>query len=95
MSSSNANDYFMYDVWLRNHQFPPDDEDYEYPASLIIHAPSADKAREWGDYLSKRYCAEVKIEEFMWSSVELLSQTQWTIDDALCIEYGEDTSEWL
>jgi hypothetical protein len=95
MSSPNSNDYFMYVVWLRNYQFPPDDEDYEYPASLIIHALNAEKAKEWGDHLAKKYCERIDLEEFMWSSVELLSQTEWTTDDALCIEYGENTSDWL
>lgn len=43
--------YWVYVAWIRDLQFPEGDPDAEYPAVLLIAAPTQAEARGWGDQL--------------------------------------------
>ncbi|HBE70368.1 MAG TPA: hypothetical protein DDW52_19640 [Planctomycetaceae bacterium] len=40
---------WVYVAWIRNLDVDSDDQDDEYPATVLIRGPSADAARAWGD----------------------------------------------
>jgi hypothetical protein len=48
---------FEYVVWIRDLRFPPDDQDYEWPAVFAIEADTAEAAQVWGDHLAHAYVA--------------------------------------
>ena len=61
---------YLYTVWFRDHSMLPDDQDYEWPACILIVAASPDDARHWGDHLAARYCRERPDCQFLNSSAE-------------------------
>lgn len=46
---------FIYTVWFRDPSLLSDDQDYEWPASFIVDAPSVVHATTWGDHLASKY----------------------------------------
>jgi len=47
----------VYTAWLRDLSARPDDQNYEFPAGILIDAGSAEAAQAWGDNLAQRRCA--------------------------------------
>jgi hypothetical protein len=47
---------YLYVVWFRDSSRPPDDQDYEWVACMLIAAGSEALAQTWGDHLSALYC---------------------------------------
>jgi hypothetical protein len=60
---------YDYDAWLEDRQLPPDDEDFEWRAHVIVVADDEGAAQAWGDVLVKELCAE-SADVFLRSSVE-------------------------
>ena len=44
-----------YVVWFRDPSLPPDDEDYEWPATFVVVAAADTAAKAWGDTLASDY----------------------------------------
>jgi len=61
----------MYVAWFRNSRLPPEDQDAEWPACIVIRAPSAGDAKAWGDRLARDMCSRNPEESLMWSRVDL------------------------
>jgi hypothetical protein len=59
----------VYAVWLRDLSAQPDDQNYEFPACLLIDAETAEAARAWGDHLAEKRCARGDL-YFLWSEAE-------------------------
>ncbi len=60
---------FDYTSWQEDHQLPPEDEDFEWAAHIIVLADSAESAHSWGDSVVAGLCAESP-DVFLRSSVE-------------------------
>lgn len=46
---------FLYTAWFRDTTADPDEQDYEWPAGILIEAADAEEALAWGDVLSKDF----------------------------------------
>jgi hypothetical protein len=64
---------FEYVVWFRNETLDPADEDYEWPAVLVVVSVSAAAAKKWGDVLASSYASRTD-ETFLWSSAEPVAE---------------------
>jgi hypothetical protein len=83
---------FVYTVWFRDPSFPPDDQDYEWPACFVIAATDDKAAREWGDHLAQKYAAASK-QVLLWSECEDVKVTSLPGMSKLpCVEYGHEAS---
>ncbi|MDQ1749309.1 MAG: hypothetical protein QOE71_365, partial [Pseudonocardiales bacterium] len=60
---------FEYLAWLANNELPPDDEDHEWCAVIIVLADTIDEAQSRGDELIRGFC-EDSFDVFLRSSVE-------------------------
>lgn len=60
---------YLYTAWFRSPSLPVDDQDYEWPACMLIDAPSESDAISWGDHLARRYSSR-SAEAFLSSSLE-------------------------
>lgn len=88
---------WWYTVWFRNLLLDPndpEDQDYEWPACIIIEAQSCEQAIEWGNHLVRRYLRDNANEGFISSDVELYSKDS-KIDDSQSprIKYGYEASD--
>jgi len=61
---------FVYTVWFRDTSAKPDDQDYEWPACIVINAENIEDATAWGDHLSTQYSARYPYEKFLRSYSE-------------------------
>jgi hypothetical protein len=78
---------WVYAAWFRNPDVPPDDQDYDWVAVIVIKADSPEKAKQWGDHLALRGCAAANCRnQFLWSEVHEKSDTP-------IVEYGLVPSE--
>ena len=87
---------FMYVAWIRDTRFPPEDQDSEWVACIVIRAASAADAQEWGDHLAKRKCSGNDQEVFMWSEVHMrdnptYSEEMWSSVPE--VAYGEEATD--
>lgn len=64
---------YLYTVWFRSPMFPPGDQDHEWPACMLIDAPSESVAIEWGNHLASLYSSRSG-EAFVSSDVEASSE---------------------
>jgi hypothetical protein len=62
----------VYTVWLRDLSAQPDDQGYEFPASILIEAAGMEAAQAWGDHLAARRCARGDL-HFLWSEAEFVT----------------------
>lgn len=60
---------FEYVAWLEDQQLPPDDEDFEWCAVIVVSAESAEAAQTWGDTLVAKFCRSSQ-DVFLRSSAE-------------------------
>ncbi len=60
---------YLYTAWFRNPSLPVDDQDHEWPACMLIDAPSEPDAIAWGDRLARRH-SDRSGEVFLSSSLE-------------------------
>jgi hypothetical protein len=60
----------VYTAWLRDLSAQPDDQNYEFPAAILIDAETAEAAQAWGDHLAEKRCARGDL-YFLWSEAEL------------------------
>jgi hypothetical protein len=45
----------QYVAWFRDPQLPVDDQDHEWPACLLVLAPSEEQACSWADAVARDY----------------------------------------
>jgi hypothetical protein len=84
---------FVYTVWLRNPSFPPDDQDYEWPACFVIDAENAAAAKSWGDHLAERYSKSSR-QEVMTSSAESVESSDLSgIEELPIVMDGQDATD--
>ena len=80
----------VYTAWLRNLAARPDDQDYEFPACILIDAQSPDAAQAWGDNLAQQRCARGDL-HFLWSEAEFADVPP----DLPLIRDGQEASDAL
>ena len=68
---------WVYVGWFRNLLAEPDDQDYEWVAVLSIAAESAERAKSWGDHLSKKRASRGDEDRFLWSEIHLPSDPMY------------------
>lgn len=78
----------VYTAWLRDLSAQPDDQDYEFPACLLIDAETAEAAQAWGDHLAEKRCARGDL-HFLWSEAEFADVPP----DLPLIRDGEDAPD--
>jgi hypothetical protein len=61
---------YVYTAWFRDTNLDPDDQDYEWPACMLIDAPGRSEATEWGDHHAKRFSSNHPSEQFLRSGSE-------------------------
>jgi len=62
---------FEYSVWFRDDNCLPSDQDYEWVACFHIEAETKDKAKLWGDEVSRYYVARNSANNFLNSDVKM------------------------
>lgn len=86
---------FLYSVWFTDLSVDPTDQDREWVACIAIEAASATDAQHWGDVISRDRAARLPKDQFVESSVELVSDvsavTHWP--SLLRIHYGQSPSD--
>ena len=70
---------YVYVCWFRDHTVVPEDQDYEWPACILITADSGWAALSWGDQLATRYCRNRKSCEFLRSYIDPDQYTEGTL----------------
>ena len=78
-----------YVAWFRDHTLDPSDQDYEWPACLLIAAADGPAALSWGDRLAARY-ADGRRCEFLGS---FLDPDEWNPGEVPRIAFGEDAPD--
>jgi len=81
---------YAYVCWFRNHEMVPEDQDYEWPACILITAASESAALSWGDHLAAKYCRGHKSCEILRSSID---PDQWVAVHAPRLAVGEEASD--
>ncbi len=85
---------YLYTVWFRNTSLPSDDQDYEWPACIMIDADGIEVATAWGDHLTKRFTASRPNEQFLHSVSEpILNYTNADISSTPRIKCGYEASD--
>jgi hypothetical protein len=80
----------VYTAWLRDLSAQPDDQAYEFPASVLIDAATAEAAQAWGDHLAEKRCARGDL-HFLWSEVEFADVPP----DLPLVQDGQDAPDSL
>ncbi len=80
----------VYTASLRNLAARPDDQDYEFPACILIDSDSPDAAKAWGDHLALKRCARGDL-HLLWSEIESTDMPP----DLPLIRDGEDAPDSL
>ncbi len=84
---------FLYTVTFGNNQARPEDEDREWPASLLIEAASAELGKAWGDALAHvRANDKTRPLQFLSSSIDEGAATK-PADSLPVIRFGESAPD--
>ena len=62
---------YLYTAWFRDHQKRVCDQEFDWPAYLVIEAESERSAREWGDKLALQRLDPSGSEQLLYSSAEV------------------------
>lgn len=86
---------YQYTVWFRDLSLDKNDQDYEWPACIIINANNTNDAKYWGDYLSNKYCEKRHNELIIKSNAKLIDKTNNEDNVKLLpvINYGYEASD--
>lgn len=82
--------FHVYTAWLRNLAARPDDQDYEFPACILIDSDSPEAAQVWGDHLAQKRCTRGDL-HFVWSEAEFTDVPP----DLPLVRDGEDAPDSL
>jgi hypothetical protein len=82
---------FVYTVWFRDTTLPPEDQDHEWPACLVIDATTTALALAWGDHLAKDFARRRTDEEFLSSSI--VPEDSVNSGQLPVISYGQPASD--
>ncbi len=63
---------YVYTAWFRDTSAQPADQDYEWPACIVIEADKLEDATKWGDHLAKQFSDRTPVEQFLRSESEPL-----------------------
>lgn len=83
---------FVYTVWFRDRAFPPDDQDHEWPACLVVEAGDAVQALSWGDHLARSYVARRTGQQFLSSAVDVVTEGD-NSGTLHVVSFGQDASD--
>ena len=61
---------YVYTAWFRDTDLDPDDQDYEWPACMVIDAPGRSEATELGDHHAERLSSNRPNQQFLRSGSE-------------------------
>lgn len=61
---------YLYTAWFRDHCASPEDEDFEWPACLVVVSPTEAGAKTWGDHLAHSFSQRRGVVEFLGSAIE-------------------------
>ena len=85
---------YVYTVWFRNASAEPDDQDREWPASLVVDAPTMEDAVAWGDHLAKRFSGRHPEELFLKSRVDPVESNGNTdLSSTPHIKFGHEATD--
>ena len=84
---------YLYTVWLRDSSLPADSQDHEYPACIIIEAPSVNAATEWGDHLARSFCTRRSEMHFLNSQSEPLDAAAYDLSRVPRVQHGCEASD--
>lgn len=88
---------WIYAAWFRDTLAAPRDEGDEWVAVFAVSAPTADKAKEWGDHLAMARASRHREDRFVGSEVHLPSDpryqsgTDWRSTPV--VQYGSEASD--
>ncbi len=85
---------YIYTAWLRDNNSKPEDQDFEFPACLVIKAKSDSMAKEWGDKIFKKYVDRNLEIEFLKSEISSRdSYEDSNLSEVPVIEYGYEPTD--
>jgi hypothetical protein len=61
---------YIYTAWFRDPSADPADQDYEWPACILIKSEKMDDARQWGDVIARRRSQRQPPAIFLHSTIE-------------------------
>ncbi len=71
--------FYEYNVWFRDQNLLESDQGYEWVACFTVESPSEEKAKEWGDKLSKEYLIRNPNNTFVSSSIKRTDESNLPI----------------
>jgi hypothetical protein len=84
---------YVYTVWFRDSSLPPDSQDFEFPACILIEAPSERAAIEWGDHLANSLCTRRPYMSVLSSQAERHSPNAPGLSTLPGVEHGHHASD--
>jgi hypothetical protein len=78
-------------VWLRDLSASQDDQDYEWPACILISAACQADALQWGNCLAESFCKRNSNNIFLNSSIEMNDSKN--LSNVPKINFGEEASD--
>lgn len=84
----------LYYVWFRDTSVPPEDQDREWVACIVIDAGTRSDAVAWGDHLAGRYSTQSGCQEVLSSGLESIeSYSEIEISQLPQVEYGYEATD--
>jgi len=85
---------YVYTVWFKDTSAEPDDQDREWPASIVIDAGTIEDATAWGDHLAQRFSRARYSEQFLRSNSEPVEDCA-NADLSSCprIKHGQEATD--
>jgi hypothetical protein len=85
---------YLYTVWFRNNTLQPDEQDYEWPACILIDAESEEKAIEWGNQLANKRLNKIKTEMFLRATAEAVEDdSKEELQSVPKVKYGIESTD--
>lgn len=90
--ASTVSRQFEYVVWFRDNSLPPSDEYHEWPAVFVVEAPTAVRAKAWGDQLAYSY-SERTAQVFISSATTAVEDVEYVLSEAPRLREGFEASD--
>ena len=87
------NRQWLYCAWFQNSLLDPNDQDYQWPACILVESEDAIKALSWGDHLVRRYSIVNPNELFIKSNIEPADLNVINDDYLPKIIYGQEATD--
>lgn len=83
---------FIYTAWFRDPLAQPSDEDYEWPACIVIRSEKMEDAQKWGDVIAQSRSQTLPPAIFLHSTIETIERSDYTADLPI-ISVGENPTD--